>query len=138
MPHTRASGFGYTDLFPSNINHKNVQQEQTIHNSLYHLANSKLQLNYDTKESYRTDDWKSTDSHNGELVIAYNDKVGNKTLHPRVFYALCIRPNYVGNGNLIYRLSTDQILITKDYQQVPVSDDLIETMNKTNSYDNKI
>ena len=93
----------------SNINHKNVQQERTIHNSLYHLANFKLQLNYDIDESYRTDDWKSKDSHNGELVIAYNDKVGNKTLHSRVLYALYIRPNDIGNGHLIYRLSTDQI-----------------------------
>ena len=40
----------------SNINHKNVQQEMTIHSSLYHLAYSELQLNYDLEESYRTDD----------------------------------------------------------------------------------
>ena len=37
----------------SNINHKNVQQERTTHNSLYRLANSKLQFNYDIKEVYR-------------------------------------------------------------------------------------
>ena len=54
----------------SNINHKNVQQERTTHNSLYHLANSELQLNYDLEDLYRTDDWKSTNSHKGELVIA--------------------------------------------------------------------
>ena len=60
----------------SKINHKNVQQEWTIHNSHYHLANFELQLKYDLEESYRTNDWKSTNSHNGELLIAYNDKVG--------------------------------------------------------------
>ena len=32
----------------------------------------------------------------------------------------------------------DQILITKDYQPVSVSDDLIEAMNEKKSYDNKI
>ena len=56
----------------------------------------------------------------------------------KVFYALHIRPNDIGNRHLIYKLSINQILITKDYQAVPVSDDLIEAMNKTNSYDNKI
>ena len=122
----------------SNINHKNVQQEWTTHNSLYHLANSKLQLNYDLEKSYRTNDLKSTNSHKGELVIAYNNKVGSKTLYPRILYALYIRPNDIGNGHLIYRLSTDQILVTKEYQSVPVSDDLIEAINETNLYDNKI
>ena len=48
-----------------------------------------------------------------------------------------IRPNNDGNGHLIYRLSTDQILITKDYQSVPVTKDLIEAISETDSYDNK-
>ena len=95
-------------------------------------------MNYDQEESYRTDDWKSTNSHNSELVIAYDNKVGNKTLHPRLFYALYIRPNDIGNGYLIYRLSTDQILVTKEYQPVPASDDLIEAMNTTRPYENRI
>ena len=122
----------------SNINSKNIQQERTIYNSLYHLVDSELQLNYNLEESYRTNEWKSTNSHNGELVIAYDNKVGNKALHPRVFHALYIKPNDIGEGHLIYRLSTDQVLITKDYPPVHVSDNLIEAMNKTNSYDNKI
>ena len=33
-----------------------------------------------------------TVANKGELVITYTDKVGNKTLRPRVFYALYIRP----------------------------------------------
>ena len=49
-----------------------------------------------------------------------------------------IRPNNDGNGHLIYRLSTDQILVTKEYQSVPVPDDLIKTISKTDSSDNKI
>lgn len=122
----------------SNINHKNVQQEQTTHNSLYHLLNSELQLNYDLEDLYRTNNWKSTNSHKGELVIAYDNKVGNKTLHPMVFYALYIRPNDIGNGHLIYRLSIDQILVTKEYRSVHVSEDLIEAISEVNSSDNNI
>ena len=40
---------------------------------------------------------------------------------------------------MIYRLSTDQILVTKEYQLVvPVPEDLIETISGTDSSDNKI
>ena len=99
----------------SNINQKNVQQEQTTHNSLYHFTHSGLQSNYNLEDPYKTNDWKSTNSHKGEIVIAYDNKVGHKTLHPRVFYALYIKLNEIGNRHLIYRLSTDQILVTKEY-----------------------
>ena len=81
---------------------------------------------------------KSTNSHKGELIIDYDNKVGNKTLHPRMCYALYIRPNDIGNGHLIYRLSTDQILVTKEYQSIHVPEDLIEVISKANSSDNKI
>ena len=48
-----------------------------------------------------------------------------------------VRPNDDGNGHLIYRLYTDQILVTKEYQSVPVPEDLIEAINEINLYDNK-
>ena len=48
-----------------------------------------------------------------------------------------VRPNDDGNGHLIYRLSTDQILVTKEYQSVPVPEDLIEAISETESYGNK-
>ena len=38
---------------------------------------------------------------------------------------------------MIYRLFTDQIVIIKDYQTVTVPEDLIDTINKTDSDDNK-
>ena len=95
-------------------------------------------MNYDLEDLYRTNGWKSTNSHEGELVIAYNNKVRNKTLRPREFYALYIRPNDIGNGHLVYRLSTYQILVTQEYQSVHVPENLIKAMSKTNSYDNKI
>ena len=95
-------------------------------------------MNYDLEEPYRTDDWKSINSHKGELIIVYNNKVGNKTLHPRVFYALYIRPNGIGNGHVVYRLSTDHILVTKEYQYEHMPEDLIEAISDKNLYDNKI
>ena len=122
-----------TDDVQNNIDHHNVNQKQTNHNSLYTLANNKLQLSSDLEDL----DWNSTNSHKGELVIVYDNKVGNKTLRPREFYALSVRPNENGNGHLIYRLSTNQIVITKDYQTVPVPEDLDDVINKTDSYDNK-
>ena len=93
----------------NNINHYNVQQEQTIHNSLYTIANNKLQLSSDLEDPNGADDWKSTNSHKRELDIAYNTEAGNNVLRPRVFYALYIRLNNNGNDHLIYNLSTYQI-----------------------------
>ena len=49
-----------------------------------------------------------------------------------------VRPNDDDNGHLIYRLSTDHILVTKEYQSVPVPEDLIKAISETDSYDNKI
>ena len=122
-----------TDDMYNNIDHHNVDQKQTNHNSLYTLANNKLQLSSDLEEL----DWNSTDSHKGELVIAYNNRVGNKILCPRACYALYTRPNEYSNGHLIYKPSTDQIVVTKDYQIVPVPEDLIDTTSETDSYDKK-
>ena len=122
----------------NNIDRHNVQQEQTNRNNLYTLANNKLQFSSDLKDQNEDVDWKSTNSHKGELVIAYDNKVGNKTLRPRVFYALYIRLNDDGNRHLMYRLFTDQILVTKKYQSVPVLEDLIEAISRTDSSDNKI
>ena len=59
-------------------------------------------MSSDLEDSNEADDWKSTNSNKGELVIAYNNKAGNNTLHPRVFDALYIKPNDEGNGHLIY------------------------------------
>ena len=95
-------------------------------------------MNYDLEDPYRTDDWKSTNSHKSKLRITYNNKIGNKTLHSRVFYALCIRPNDIGNAHLIYRPSRGQILVIKEYQSLHVPKGLIEVISKTNSSDNKI
>ena len=126
------------DNVHNNSNYHKVQHEQTIHNNLYTLTNNKLQLRSDLEDRNGADDWKSTHSHKGELVIAYNTKTGNNILPARVFYALYMESNDNGNDHLIYKLSTDQILVTMKYQSVPVPKNLIKMMNKTDSSDKKI
>ena len=59
-----------TDDMYNNIDHHNVHQKQTNHNSLYTLANNELQLSSDSENQNEGFDWNSTNSHKGELVIA--------------------------------------------------------------------
>ena len=95
-------------------------------------------MSSDLEDPNEADNWKSTNSHKGELVIVYNTKAGNNTLRPRVLYALYIEPNDDGNGHWIYKLSTDQILVTTKYKSVSAPEDLTKTINKTDSSDNKV
>ena len=122
-----------TDDMYNNIDYDDVDWKQTNPNSLYILADHKLQLS-----SYLEDlNWNNTDSHEGELIIAYNNEVGTKTLRPRAFYTLYVKQNEEGNKHLIYRLSIDQIVVTKDYQTVPVPEDLVDTICESDLYENK-
>ena len=73
------------------IDHDNIDQKQTTCGSFYTLTDNKLQLSFDCEDL----DWNSTNSHEGELIIAYDNKVGNKTLCLRTFYALYVKPNQV-------------------------------------------
>ena len=91
----------------NNIDYHNVQQEHTIHNSLHTIADNELQLSSDLEDPNEVDDWKSINSHRGELIITYKTKAGNNTLQQRVFDALYIKPNDDGGSHLIYKLSTD-------------------------------
>ena len=54
-----------------------------------------------------------------------------------MFYALYIKPNGDNNGHLIYDLSREKITLTMNYRSVPVPEDLIEPMNRTESSNNK-
>ena len=125
------------DICSNSKGHK-IIEEQTNHTSLYTLANNKLQLSYHLEDPNKANDWKRTNSYKGELVIAYNRNTRNNALHPGIFYALYIGPNDNGNGHLIYKLSTDQIVVTMKYQSVLVPKDLIKAMNETDLSDNKI
>ena len=79
-----------TDDDYSNIESHKIQQEQTNHNSLYTPANNELQLSSRLEDPNKANDWKSTNSHEGELVIAYDTNAGNNTLCTRIFYAFYI------------------------------------------------
>ena len=87
----------------SNIIHDNVKKKQTTNHNVYTLFNNKLQLSFELEDLY----WDSTNNHKGDLIIAYNNDVGNKTLCPRTFYVLYVDLNQKGNGHLIYRLDKD-------------------------------
>ena len=90
----------------SHIDHDNIDRKQTNHNNLYSLANNELQLSSDLEDQ----DWNSTDSHEGELIIIYNNKVRYKTLRPRAFYALYVKPNE--EGNLVHGYeSFDEVIL---------------------------
>ena len=85
-----------------------------------HPDTAKLQLSFDLEDL----DWDSTNNHKSDLIIAYNNGVGNKTICPRTSYALYVEQNQEGNGHLIYRLDKDQIVVTKDYRTVTVPEDI--------------
>ena len=57
----------------NHIDHDSVDLKQTNHNNLYTLANNELQLSSDLEDL----DWNSTDIHEGELIIVYNNKVSD-------------------------------------------------------------
>ena len=72
-----------------------------------------------------------------EIDDKIDNKVGNKTLCLRACYALYVKLNNNSNGHLIYRSSTDQIVVTKDYRTVPAPEALVDTTSKTDAYDKK-
>ena len=49
-----------------------------------------------------------------------------------------VKPNGDNNGHLIYKISTDQVLVIMKYQSVPVPENLIKLTDKTDSSDKKI
>ena len=49
-----------------------------------------------------------------------------------------IKPNGDNNGHLIYDLLRDKILVTTNYQSVPIPVDLFEPTNRTESSNNKM
>ena len=61
--------------------------------------------------------------------MAYDNNTRSNTFYLRTFYALYIGPNNSGTGHLIFKLSTEQILITSRVKPVPMSKDLIKTIN---------
>ena len=102
------------------------------------MVENKLQSSPQLEDQNGTNDWKTTNKHKGELVMAYDNNASNKVLYPRTFYALYIGPNDSSTGHLIFKLSTNQILTTPKYKPVTIPDDLIEAINKMDTFTNKI
>ena len=123
----------------NNIENHEVQQKQIDwHNRLYNLVKYELQSSPKLEDQNKTNAWKTTNKHEGGLVMIYNNNARNKTLYPRVFYALYIGQNNSGNGHLIFKFSTKQILITPKYKSVPMPQDLIKVTSKIDTFTNKI
>ena len=65
-----------------------------------------------------------------ELVLEYGVLSSNKTLKPRAFYALYIRPNDGGTGHLVCKLSTNDMIITPRCKPIPMPDDVVKVVNQ--------
>ena len=50
------------------------------------LKKEKRQSSPQLEDQNETNDWKTTDKHEGELVMAYNNNARSNTLYPRTFY----------------------------------------------------
>ena len=101
------------------VQHKQIYQ----HNSFYTLVENKPQPNTQLEDQNGTNDWKTTNKLEGELVMAYDNNARSKTLYQRPFFALCIGPNDSGTDHSIFKLSTKQILITPKYKPSPKSEE---------------
>ena len=73
----------------SNIEDHETQHKWTNqHNSYYTLVDKELRSSSHLEDPNKTNDWKTTDTHGGELVVAYDNNAGNNTLYLRTFYLL--------------------------------------------------
>ena len=131
-----------TDYEYSNIEDHETQQERTNqNNSFYTLVDNELaQSSPHIEDLNKTYDWKITNNHEGELMMAYDTNAGSEILYQRTFYALYIGPNNDNIGHLIFELSTKQLLTKMKYQPVPVPvpENLFKTINETDSFTTKI
>ena len=69
------------------------------------VVENELQASPQFEDQNETNDWKTTNKHEGELVMTYGNNARSNTLYPRRFYALYIGPNNNDDGHLIFRLS---------------------------------
>ena len=89
---------------PSDDN-SNVEDHGTQHewinqnNSLYTLVQNELQASPQLEDHNATNYWKTTNKHEGELVMAYNNNARSNIFYQKLFYSLYIRPNNNGIGH---------------------------------------
>ena len=74
----------------SNIEDNETQHKRTNqNNSFYTLINNKLQSSPHLEDLNKTYNCKTTNNHEGELVMAYGSNAGSNTLCPRTSYVIC-------------------------------------------------
>ena len=100
---------------------------------VFTLVENELHSSPQLEDQNHTNDWKTTNTHEGGLVMAYNNSARINTLYSRTFYALYIGPNNNSAGYSIFKLSTKQILTTPKYKPVPTPEDLIKGISETDS-----
>ena len=66
----------------------------------------------------------------GELVMAYNVTVSNKTTDPRAFFALHIRPKDSGTGHIVFKLLTKGLVTYPKCNPKPMAEDKAEVVNE--------
>ena len=65
-------------------------------NSVYTLVDNKLQSSPHLEDPNETNDCKTANNHEDDLVMAYDTNAESSTLYSRTFYAL-----YIGLNNLV-------------------------------------
>ena len=58
------------------VQHKHIDR----HNYFYNHVENELQPSYQLESQNEANDWKTTNLHEGKLVMAYNNNANNKTL----------------------------------------------------------
>ena len=69
----------YSNIEDHETQHKQINQN----NSFYTLVEDKLQPSPQLEDQNETNDWKTTNKHEGELVLAYDNNSRSNTLYPR-------------------------------------------------------
>ena len=123
----------------SNIeNHESQRKRANQNNSVHTLVDSKLQLSPQLENWKKTCIWKTTNNHEGEVLMAYDNNAGSNILYPRTFYVLYIGLNNNDAGHLILNYQRDryyQQWITNQY--LCLSEGLITAINETDSFTTK-
>ena len=94
------------DSYNNTENQEDQQERTNGTNSSYTVIDNEIASGKQLEVLNDTNDCRTIDNYEGELVMAYDNNVGKYTLHPRTFYALYIGPNDNGKGHLIFKLST--------------------------------
>ena len=100
------SGYLSDDDYSNIEDHETQHERANQNNNVYTLVEDKLQLSHQLEDQNETNDLKTTNKHEGGLVMACDNNAKSNTLNPRTFYALFIGPNDDGAGHFIFELST--------------------------------